>query len=100
MLELTKEEIITNVIDDLEFAIEFIQFYGDANKVCLTEHEAKIDDMRNSIDGLHELIAEEKIFQDMLEWFGEHDQASEDFMKKYGYKLNENDEYIKEDMIR
>lgn len=65
-----------------------------------TEHEAKVNDMRNSIDELHELIADEKIFKDMLEWFGDHDQASEDFMKKYGYNLNENDEYIKEDMIR
>ena len=93
-MELTIDEIITNAIADLEFAIEFVQCYGDLNKTCSAEHEAKIDDMRNSVDNLYELLTKEKLVQDMIEWFGEHDQANEDFMKKYGYDLNENDEYI------
>ena len=96
-MELTRDEIITNAIADLEFAIEFVQFYGDTNKEYLTEHEAKIDDMRNSVDKLYELLTKEKLVQDMIEWLGEHDQANEDFMKKYGYNLNEEDEYIKKD---
>lgn len=37
----------------------------------------------------------EKLLQDMIEWFGEHEQASNDFMNRYGYNLNDNDEYIK-----
>lgn len=96
-MELTREEVITNAIADLEFAIEFVQFYGNPNKTCSAEHEAKIDDMRNSVEKLYELLTKEKLVQDMIEWFGEHDQANKDFMEYYGYCLNENDEYIKED---
>lgn len=57
-MELTKEEIIDNAIADLEFAIEFIQTYGDIDETCLTEHEMKVEDMRNSIDRLYELREE------------------------------------------
>ena len=55
---LTKEEIIDNAIADLEFAIEFIQIYGEINDNSISEHEIKIEDMRNSIDRLYELREE------------------------------------------
>ena len=35
----------------------------------------------------------EKLLQDMIDWFSEHDQANNDFMNHYGYHLNENCEY-------
>lgn len=40
----------------------------------------------------------EKLLQDMIDWFSQHEQANNDFMEHYGYSLNYNDEYIKKDM--
>ena len=55
-MELTKEEIIKNAIADLEWAIEFIKEHGDISDDYLSECEIKIEDMRNSIDRLNEIM--------------------------------------------
>ena len=39
---------------------------------------------------------EKQLLQDMIAWFGDHDKANIDFMNRYGYYLNENDEYRKD----